>query len=134
MSLRHSAAFRVAPSLQSIRAMGAWAKDVEVTCETANVRPERGAKRRGEGRILLFELPTAEPDTDFDDELTDPDPLPDILPTWAPADIGQALIDEWDASAEARAARPALVARVLAASVEETAITSVEKPAIRSAC
>jgi hypothetical protein len=77
--------------------------------------------------------PDSDFDADFADDYTDPDLSPDIVPTWAPPDFGHSLIAEWDASAAARAARPALVAHVLGAAAEDTAITSVEKPAIRSA-
>ena len=143
-----------------MRRMGAVAKDVEGTSETvhshpvraepaeraeARARRRRRRRRRERAWPIPFEGPeqidldaiepvSAEEDTDFtDEELTIPDPLPDIIPAWAPLDIGQALIDEWDATAEARAARPALVARVLRSAGEDTAITSIEKPAIRSA-
>lgn len=129
--------------------MGAVVKlDVEGTSETVSAR-RRAARRRVRAWPVPFDPSDAfaladndndfdvdvdvETDNDFDDELTDPDPLSDLVPTWAPADIGQALIDEWDASAAARASRPSLVARVLGATAEDTAITSFEKPAIRSA-
>jgi len=107
---------------------------VEVTCETKHSRCHR--VRAWSVPLDAFDIPdndNVESDTDFNDDLTDPDPLSDLVPTWAPADIGQALIDEWDASADARASRLILVARVLGASTEDTAITSFEKPAIRSA-
>lgn len=141
--MRHSAAFRVAPSLHLLRCMGAVENLVgDYTCETVHSRPVRPARaKRVEGRTPFdFDdniddtLDTA-PDSssDFDDDYTDPDPFPDIAPSWAPPDFGHSLIAEWDASADARAARPILIAHVLRATAEDTAITSVEKPAIRSA-
>lgn len=128
--------------------MGAVAKlDVEVTSETVQSRRRAARRRRVRAFPIPFEGPEqidvellelldidTTPENDFDDdELTDPDPLSDLVPTWAPADIGLSLIDEWEASAAARAERSGLVARVLRASAEDTSITSFEKPAIRSA-
>ncbi len=128
--------------------MGAVAKDVEGTSETVHSRARSRRRRRrrtDRGWRIPYQAPeqidldevepvSAEEDTDFtDEELTIPDPLPDILPSWAPLDVGQCLIDEWEASAEARASRPSLVATVLRSASDDTAITSIEKPAIRSA-
>src|SRR5205085_11412857 len=57
------------------------------------------------------DLDSIESDTDFgDDDITIPEALPDLVPSWAPADIGQALISEWEASADTRAAHPSRVA------------------------
>lgn len=129
--------------------MGAVARDVEGTSETVHsrARSRRGRRRRrtNRGWHIPYQTPeqidlddvepvSAEEDTDFaEEELTLPELLPDILPSWAPLDVGQDLIAEWEASAEARASRPALVATVLRSSADDTAITSIEKPAIRSA-
>lgn len=130
--------------------MGAVAKDVERTSETVHshgpkARRRRRRRRTDRGWRIPYQTPeqidldevepvSAEEDTDFtDEEITIPDPLPDILPSWAPLDVGQDLIEEWEASAEARASRPVLVAAVLRSGTDDTAITSIEKPAIRSA-
>jgi hypothetical protein len=124
--------------------MGAVAKVAEFTCETSSARPERAKRVEGHRRAwpapfesadpTLADIDPIESDTDFgDDEVTIPEALPDFTPSWAPADIGQALIDEWDASAAARAARPSQVATVLRSSADNTAITCAAKLAIRSA-
>ena len=119
--------------------MGAVAKldvelFVEVTCETVHSRIRH--VRAWSVPLDAFDIPdndNVESDTEFDDELTHPDPLVDLVPTWAPADIGQALIDEWEASADSRAARPARVATIRRSSADNTAITCAAKLAIRSA-
>jgi hypothetical protein len=104
--VRHSAIFRVASSLQTITRMGAaWATDADTTSETLCLR-RRAARRRIRPWPVPFEpLETAvdiepvESDTDFgDDDITIPEPIRDVTPAWAPADIGQSLIDEWDAT------------------------------------
>jgi hypothetical protein len=118
----------------------ARAQDVDFTSETSCSR-RHAARRRARAWPVPFErLETAvdvdpvESDTDFgDDEITIPEALPDFTPSWAPADVGQALIDEWEASADARAARPARVATVLRSAADNTAITCAARLPIRSA-
>jgi hypothetical protein len=121
--------------------------DVDVVVEDTSVTVDsRPIRARGTTRLptLPFDPPSddhelepidtsPDPDTDFADDYTDPDPLSQFAPAWAPADLGQALLDEWDATAASRAARPQLVARVLRATAEDTAITSAEKRAVRPA-
>jgi hypothetical protein len=139
--VRHSAAFRVAPSLQTLTCMGAVAKDVDFTSETLCSR-RRAARRRLRAWPVPFEpvdptladIDPVESETDFgDDDITIPDALSDATPSWAPADIGQALISEWETSADARAARPSDATPILRSSADNTAITRAAKLPIRSA-
>ncbi len=130
--------------MHSMQRMGAArVLDVDITSVTVDSRPVRA---RGTTRLptLPFDPPceslelepidtTPDPSDDFDDEYTNPDPLSPFAPAWAPSDIGQPLLDEWDAAAAARAARLSLVARVLRSSDDDTAITSLEKLAVRPA-
>lgn len=130
--------------MHSMQPMGAArVLDVDITSVTVASRPLR-ARATTRPPTRPFEPPiaalalepidtTPDPADDFDDEYTDPDPLSPFAPAWAPADIGQPLLDEWDATAAARAARPSLVARALRSLAEDTAITSLEKLAVRPA-